>query len=586
MIIKNLAMGIVVTPPSTPTAGTTATLRSGEGAYFSTTFPFLATTAPPDQLSNPAYAEIILVTGITGDQLTFVRTKRGTSAQPIAAGWIIANGIYVEDVNGIAVTVATAAATATKVGTTGDADYVPALGDHLLLTFSSGMNVNSATINIDGSGAKPVRIGNVAITTSLFSTTTAVTVPAWYDGTAYQLYGSYLNTTYAEIADTQTIATTGTTTGLITGRRLEYYKQNGLMIDEDSFASNTDQKMPTQQSVKAYVDAKSAASWVFNETPGGTINGTNTVFTLAQAGSNYIVALNGSVLKPGSGNDYTVSGTTLTMLYAPETGSNLIVTYTTSNSQMINGSNSLIADQAVSGTINGTNKVFTTSAAYIGSSLKVFVNGLKQQTAVHFVETTPSSGTFTLDEAPIVGDIITVEYQTVASVSGNADTVDGYHAASATPGTIPVRDSLGAVPYAYTGDNARVVANNAENTYTSASPVTRLTATMTNAPAGDYVISYRAALRPSGGGNYSIDTTSTSTGTFSATTTGVHGSDADYNTGKYAFRNGIAMLKNHPGGSFDVVIKAASESGAVTFVMGQSGDARWGTFITIARAGA
>jgi len=290
MIIKNLAMGVVVTPPSTPTAGTTATLRAGEGAYFGTSFPFLATTAPPDQLSNPNYAEIILVTGKSTDTLTFVRAKRGTTAKSIAANWIIANGIYVEDVNGVAVTVATAAATATKVGTTTDADYTPALGDKLLVTFSNGMNVASPTLNIDGSGAKAINVGNTAVTTALFNTTSAVTVPMWYDGTAYQLYGSY--------------------TGL--------------------------------------------------------------------------------------------------------------------------GSNGFIPDQTPTGTVDGTNKVFTTAAAYVPGSLKVFINGWKQKTTTHFVETTPASGVFTMDEAPLTGDLITVEYQIVVTTTGNADTVDGIHA-NATP---------------------------------------------------------------------------------------------------------------------------------------------------------
>ena len=430
MTIKNLAMGIVVTPPTPAASGTTATVRTGEGAFFGTVFPFLATTAPPDQLSNPAYAEIILVTGISGDTLTFVRTKRGTTGQPIAAGWIIANGIYVEDVQGIPVTVATAAATAAKVGTTAEADYVPALGDRVLVTFSSGMNVNTATLNIDGSGAKNIRVGNVNVTTALFSTTSAVTVPMWYDGTYFQLYGSYLNTTYAEISDANLQATAGTTTGLITGRRMEAYKNANLIIDEDNMASDLATKMPSQQSVKAYVDSKSINSWVFNETPSGTPNGVLTSFTLTQSPTNIILTRNGQLLKPGVGNDYTISGNTITMFFAPLTGDQLLATYTVGSTTFLSGSNSLRWNEPVTGTIDGTNKAFTTAAPYIGGSLTVMVNGLVQKPVTHYVETTPTTGVFTFDDAPVTGDVITVTYQSVASVTGNSDTVDGIHASS------------------------------------------------------------------------------------------------------------------------------------------------------------
>lgn len=492
MISKNLAQGIVATAPSPATSGTSVVLRSGEGAHFDTP-PFLATAAPPDQLSNPDYAEIVLVTAKSTDTLTIVRAKRGTSAKSIAAGWIIANGIYTENVYGFNVTVSTAAATAAKVGTTTAGDYTPTLGDIVNVTFSNGNTVATPTLNIDGSGAKNIRLGNANVTTAFFNTGSSITLRLWYDGTYYQLFGSLLNdnTTYTEIAQAEIINTASTTTRLISGRRAEDLMANeatkartltnktltsptittptgivkgdvglgnvdntsdatknsaaatltnktltspvintgvsGTAIDTDgTLAANSDTKLASQKATKTYIDSKSSASWVFNETPSGTINGTNTVFTLAQAGSNFIVTKNGVVMKPT--DDYTVSGgNTITFVSAPLTGSNILATYTTSSSQMINGSNSLISDETPTGTINGTNKVFTTNSAYIAGSLKVFINGLKQKTGTHFAETTPTSGTFTMDDAPITGDIITVEYQTVASVSGNADTVDGYH---------------------------------------------------------------------------------------------------------------------------------------------------------------
>ena len=207
--------------------------------------------------------------------------------------------------------------------------------------------------------------------------------------------------------------------------------------DEDDMTSNSATTVPSQQSVKAYVDGKSSSSWVFNETPSGTVNGSNTTFTLSASPAGLVLSKNGVVMKPGSGNDYTLSGTTITFATAPATGSVILATFGTTNSTFINGSNSLVTDETPSGSVNSSNTTFTTSSAYIGGSLKVFVNGLKQKTSTHFTETTPASGVFTMSDAPLTGDIVTVEYQKVSSVAGNADTVDGYHGDDLMPiGTV------------------------------------------------------------------------------------------------------------------------------------------------------
>ncbi len=68
---------------------------------------------------------------------------------------------------------------------------------------------------------------------------------------------------------------------------------------------------------------------VFEEIPTGTINGSNTAFTLANApiAGSVILFLNGIRLRSGAGNDYTISGAAITMLYAPATGDSLIATY-------------------------------------------------------------------------------------------------------------------------------------------------------------------------------------------------------------------------------------------------------------------
>ena len=73
----------------------------------------------------------------------------------------------------------------------------------------------------------------------------------------------------------------------------------------------------------------SAANIVTRETPTGAVNGSNVTFTLANtptAGTEEVF-LNGILQEPGAGNDYTISGATITYLAAPLTGDRLRVNY-------------------------------------------------------------------------------------------------------------------------------------------------------------------------------------------------------------------------------------------------------------------
>jgi len=68
--------------------------------------------------------------------------------------------------------------------------------------------------------------------------------------------------------------------------------------------------------------------FVDNEVPSGLVNGTNKVFTIAKAPNpttSLKVYWNGQLLLKDS--DYTLSGTTITMEVAPDTGSNIWVDY-------------------------------------------------------------------------------------------------------------------------------------------------------------------------------------------------------------------------------------------------------------------
>lgn len=71
------------------------------------------------------------------------------------------------------------------------------------------------------------------------------------------------------------------------------------------------------------------SGFVDRETPSGSVNGSNTAFTLANtpvAGSEHVY-LNGLIQDPGAGNDYTISGANITYLTAPLTGDKIRVSY-------------------------------------------------------------------------------------------------------------------------------------------------------------------------------------------------------------------------------------------------------------------
>jgi hypothetical protein len=74
----------------------------------------------------------------------------------------------------------------------------------------------------------------------------------------------------------------------------------------------------------AGTDYMAPADFVTRETLGGTVNGSNTAFTLANvpiSGTEQIFQ-NGLLLRAGAGNDYTISGLNVTMLTAPAGGAN------------------------------------------------------------------------------------------------------------------------------------------------------------------------------------------------------------------------------------------------------------------------
>lgn len=66
------------------------------------------------------------------------------------------------------------------------------------------------------------------------------------------------------------------------------------------------------------------------EIPSGAVNGTNVTFTLAHNPNPALslqLFVGGLRQLAGAGNDYTLSGNTITMAVAPSTGANIVASY-------------------------------------------------------------------------------------------------------------------------------------------------------------------------------------------------------------------------------------------------------------------
>lgn len=130
---------------------------------------------------------------------------------------------YITSPNVVYCTCSTAAATAAKVatvvaGTFTSADLVA--GAQVLVKFTYANTVASPTLNVNSTGAIYIkRYGTTAPSTSAATSWNAGSVVLLtYDGSYWQQVG-FLNSTYSEISVANITNGSGTTTGLITGRR-------------------------------------------------------------------------------------------------------------------------------------------------------------------------------------------------------------------------------------------------------------------------------------------------------------------------------------------------------------------------------
>jgi hypothetical protein len=128
----------------------------------------------------------------------------------------------------------------------------------------------------------------------------------------------------------------------------------------------------------ALSNTKSTNIHVNKEIPIGSINGTNSTFTLRNIpvnGSEHIY-LNGLLIEEGSQTDYTISGSTITFSEPLWEGAKLHCTYYYATETTVR----LFADKEQPyGSINSTNTAFQLAHEPVLGSEHVYLNGLLQE---------------------------------------------------------------------------------------------------------------------------------------------------------------------------------------------------------------
>lgn len=153
-----------------------------------------------------------------------------------------------------------------------------------------------------------------------------------------------------------------------------------------------------------------SAAFVDASVPAGTVNGTNTQFTLASTpspASSVAVWRNGLFLKPGA--DFTVSGNVLTLLgtSTPLVGDTILASFRTGTVAGV----TFVDSETPTGAANGANAVFTlANAPNPSTSLTLYRNGLRMQAGGDY-SLSGSTITFLAGQLPQAGDTLICSYR-------------------------------------------------------------------------------------------------------------------------------------------------------------------------------
>jgi hypothetical protein len=201
-----------------------------------------------------------------------------------------------------------------------DANRTITLSGNLTLNGNAtivGTNTGDQTITLtgdvtgSGTGSFAATIANNAVTYAKFQQVAGLSVV----GNATNATANAANITAS--SDGQVLRRSGTAIGF------------GAL--DLSSANSVVNKLGVTNIATAANGVVAIVNYIVRETPAGTINGSNTTFTLASTpvSNTEQVFVNGVLQNPGAGNDYTISTTTITFLSGaiPQTGDIVRVTY-------------------------------------------------------------------------------------------------------------------------------------------------------------------------------------------------------------------------------------------------------------------
>lgn len=221
----------------------------------------------------------------------------------------------------------------------GDSLYAPIAGTGFVTT-SRQLTINGVSQNLTAD-----RTWNVGTVTSVTGTTNRITstggttpvidISASYVGqSSITTIGTLSSGSipYSLLTGTPTILTAANPTATAGYTFVNGSAPNFMRSDAapklDSAVVATSANHPTLAQVQTKLNGYILiAGYVVNETPSGTINSSNTAFSIANTPVTGDVQVFRNGMLQISGTDYTQSGTSLTYLYAPTTGDNLKIIY-------------------------------------------------------------------------------------------------------------------------------------------------------------------------------------------------------------------------------------------------------------------
>ena len=456
---KNFAIGLVATAPTPALSGTSLVLYPGQGADMPAV-PFFMTAAPQGVLTTLNTAEVLEVTNVTDDTLTIVRAQKGTTAKEIGVDWLVANGIYTEDLDEYELLLPTTPEQPETKFLNGNKQWTE------ILVGGGGYasNLYYTTIDSDVSGYKKINYTAEATETIMTATVTNQEILArtyLFDdplGVTSIDAGIWISNYTSKVSSPTGISqfkiepfvrhTDNTETTLFSSYSREIDNTDYVTVRDETNQPSFTVSATDRLGIRIYAKTTSATAITLSSIAG---DGRASYFSTP-------LSIRHSQLRDLNGDENNVHVTTdekTAITHTNRTALDLVsgtntgdqtgdgVTITGSGTELDPfvgvGSNQLITDETPTGLVNGANLNYTTAYAYTPGTMQVYINGVKQVRGTHFTEVGPGYTIFTMSDAPLIGDIISVNYQTTISTSGNADTVDGFNASSnPTANTIPV----------------------------------------------------------------------------------------------------------------------------------------------------